>query len=193
MLTTKTICGEKMTNIIDADLILELQDRFGDVYAQSILDQLTRFPCRDDDPQCLEVLQMSEIAHRLRHHLREKIRECRELEAQARLHENELFYLNRELHMRQRQIMTRDADGKTVDGLYALYKGAWSDFLWMFDVYMAKLKKSPKESRILKERAASRGRFIAMQKEYNKLSHERYSSFSKVVNASGVSKGRAVL
>lgn len=193
MLSTKTTCGEKMTNLIDADLILELQDRYGDAYAQSILDQLTRFPCRDDDLQCLEVLQMSEIAHRLRQHLRDKIRACRELEAQASLHESQLFYLNREIHMLRRQIVTKDVDGKTVDGLYALYKGAWRDFLWMFDAYMAKLKKSPKESRALKERAANRGRFVAMQKEISKATDERYSCLAKVANAGGTCKGRAGL
>lgn len=179
-----------MTNIIDADLILELQDRFGDVFAQSIIDHLTRFPCRPDDPQCLEVLQMSEIAHRLRYRLREMIRECRALEVEASLHENRLFYLNREIHMRRRQIASRDDSGKTVDGLYALYRGAWSDFLWMFDAYMDKLKKSPKEVRILKERAASRGRFIAMQKERIKQSYEYHSRSTEIASLQSQTKGR---
>lgn len=150
-----------MTNLVDADLLLELQERFGDAFAQGLIDHLTTYPSRGTDPECLEVLQMSEIAHRLKDHTRGLIRECRALEVQARRCGGKASGLEREIAMRRAYIVKRDGDGRIIGGLYLLYRSAWHDFMAMFDAYMARIGKTPAETAGLKGRASSRGRMKA--------------------------------
>jgi hypothetical protein len=154
-----------MTKPIDIDLILEMQERFGEVVAQALVDQLTCIPGSEQDAVCIEALQMAEIAHRLKEHVRDKIRECRELEriAATTACVNQRFYLDREILMRQQQIVTRDHNGAVTGGIYVLYKAAWKDFLAFFDACMHSYGKSASEACALKARASSRGLFLARQ------------------------------
>ena len=150
-----------MTNLVDAELLLELQERFGDVFAQGLIDHLTTYPSRGNDPECLEVLQMSEIAHRLKDHTRGLIRECRALEAQARRYGGNASGLECEIAMRRAHIVKRDRNGQIIGGLYLLYRSAWHDFMAMFEAYMARIGKAPEEQVALKMRASGRGQMKA--------------------------------
>lgn len=59
-------------------LLADLETRYGGVTGQAIYDQLTRVSILStQEPDCLEVLQLSEIAHRLRTHTRDLIKKYR--------------------------------------------------------------------------------------------------------------------
>jgi hypothetical protein len=59
-------------------LLADLETRYGGVMGQAIYDQLTRVHRESlQEPDCLEVLQLSEIAHRLRAHVRDLIQQYR--------------------------------------------------------------------------------------------------------------------
>ena len=62
-------------------LLTDLETRYGGVMGQAIYDQLTRVSHEStQEPDCLEVLQLSEIAHRLRGHVRDLIQKYRQNE-----------------------------------------------------------------------------------------------------------------
>ncbi len=129
-----------MTNIIDNNLIEEIRSKHGDITAQAIIDYLGSKTTKDEDLQCMEVLQMSEISCRFRSHIREMISEYRDLQAKERMLEAELFFIKKE----QKIIINKIRD------LYSLYRNAYADFMFMFDRYMSKI--SPNYERMKKAR-----------------------------------------
>lgn len=65
--------------------LTDLETRYGGVMGQAIYDQLTRVSHESiQEPDCLKVLQLSEIAHRLRAHVRDLIEQYRQNETTSK-------------------------------------------------------------------------------------------------------------
>ena len=108
-------------------LLADLETRYGGVMGQAIYDQLTRVShASTKEPDCLEVLQLSEIAHRLRAHVRELIQQYRAQEYTATKWPQNVVAL---------------FDGSGTKGeifrAYRLYKKMNRDFHALYDACMA--------------------------------------------------------
>ena len=117
---------------MDVDLIEEIQGKYGEVIAQAILDHLDRGNIKDRDLQCMEVLQMSEIACRFRDYVRKGIAEYRNLETKERMLLAELDFVRKE----------QEAIKKDITQANSLYREAYRDFMYMFKCYMNKMSTS---------------------------------------------------
>jgi hypothetical protein len=108
-------------------LLADLETRYGGVMGQAIYDQLTRVSqASTHEPDCLEVLQLSEIAHRLRAHVRDLIQEYRANAGTSKTWPKNVITL---------------FDGSGTKGeifrAYRLYKKMNRDFHVLYDVCMA--------------------------------------------------------
>lgn len=112
-------------------LLADLETRYGGVMGQAIYDQLTRVShVSTKEPDCLEVLQLSEIAHRLRAHVRDLIQQYRAQEYTA---------------TKWPQNVVAIFDGSGTKGeifrAYRLYKKMNRDFHALYDECMAMTNK----------------------------------------------------
>lgn len=124
-----------MRKRINPELLAALRTRHGQVFVQALTAERRYGP----EPGCLEMLELSEIAHRLRSHVREVIRDCRKREARAAgcTCANRKRDLDHDAHMRRLQVVTRDRHtGEIVGGIYTLYRRAWADFVNVYRDYM---------------------------------------------------------
>lgn len=110
-------------------LLADLETRYGGVMGQAIYDQLTLVDskrARTQEPDCLEVLQLSEIAHRLRAHVRDLIKQYRQNETTSNTWPKNVVAL---------------FDGSGTKGeifrAYRLYKKMNQDFHALYDACMA--------------------------------------------------------
>lgn len=111
-------------------LLADLETRYGGVMGQAIYDQLTRVShVSTQEPDCLEVLQLSEIAHRLRGHVRDLIKQYRQNETTPNTWPKNVVAL---------------FDGSGSKGeifrAYRLYKKMNRDFHALYDECMEKVK-----------------------------------------------------
>lgn len=110
-------------------LLADLETRYGGVMGQAIYDQLTLVNSKraqTQEPDCLEVLQLSEIAHRLRAHVRDLIQQYHAQEYNTTKWPQNVVAL---------------FDGSGTKGeifrAYRLYKKMNRDFHTLYDVCMA--------------------------------------------------------
>ena len=107
--------------------------RHGKPFSRKNLAQLLTQPC----PNQGDALLLGETAARLRLQVREMIRDYRQLERHWHMLHTELEYLNIEMEERKSQI-SRPGFGR-IQGLYAVYRLVWRDFLYALD-WAAKLQ-----------------------------------------------------
>ena len=109
-------------------LLADLETRYGGVMGQAIYDQLVLTSAErthTGEPDCVEVLQLSEIAHRLRTHVRDLIKQYRKNETTSNSWPQNVVVL---------------FDGAGTKGeifrAYRLYKKMNRDFHALYDVCM---------------------------------------------------------
>ena len=115
-------------NTIDATTSAELHGRHGDVFTQALLGNLNKSHSDKKELDCMDVLQMSEIAHRLRSHIREMITDYRNLDAKS-------------------QTEKTDALREQINVIYHLYRETNQDFHQMFFRYMDKINQTVQRTR----------------------------------------------
>lgn len=117
-----------MNKLMDVALIEEIQGKYGEIIAQAIFDQMKQANVKDRDLQCTEVLQMSEIACRLRSIVRKEIEEYRNLEVEERILQTRLDAIKAE----------QEAVKEGITKKYSLYKENLAEFWHMYKSYMKK-------------------------------------------------------